>query len=94
MDMLMHMRTTIDLPDALLDQARAVAGASGGTVRELVIEGLGEVLARRSACAAPAFRLPDCAVAGQGLQPGIADLRWDTLRDLVHDEGGRWGTRA
>lgn len=84
------MRTTIDLPDALLEGARVVASAADLTVRELVIEGLSEVVARREALAQAAYRLPDHAVGGQGLQAGVADLRWESLRDLVHDEAGRW----
>ncbi len=66
-----------------------MAIAADCTVRELVIEGLGEVVARREALVQAAYRLPQRAVGGQGLQPGVSDLRWETLRDLVHDEGGR-----
>lgn len=86
----MHMRTTIDVPDALLNQAKNVAASSGNTVRELVIEGLSEVVSRRLAEAATTYHLPARAVGGQGLQPGITDLRWDAVRDLVYDETGRW----
>lgn len=86
----MHMRTTIDLPDGLLEQVKEVAASSGNTMRELVIEGLSEVVARRLAAARTTFRLRECAVDGQGLQPGIPDLRWDSVRELVHDEASRW----
>lgn len=41
------MKTTIDLPDALADQARELARAQGLTLRELVVEGLRGELERR-----------------------------------------------
>lgn len=34
------MKTTIDLPDALAAEARAVARAQGASLRELVVAGL------------------------------------------------------
>ena len=34
------MRTSMNLPDALLEQAKAVAAAEGSTVTQLVVEGL------------------------------------------------------
>ncbi len=42
------MKTTIDLPDALADEARRLAHESGTTLRELVMSGLRhELRARR-----------------------------------------------
>jgi hypothetical protein len=34
------MRTSMNLPDALLDEAKALAAAEGSTVTQLVVEGL------------------------------------------------------
>ena len=45
-NMLMRMRTTIDIPDALLAKAKRLAQARHTTVRELTIEGLRAVLDR------------------------------------------------
>ena len=84
--MLRHMRTSIDMPDALLDDARRLAQDTGVTLRELVIQGLREVVVRCQASQTHGYRLPACQVGGQGLQPGVADLRWESLRDLVHAE--------
>ena len=84
------MRTTFDLPDLLLDRARRVAQEAGSSMRDLVIEGLTEVIARRSRLKDQPYQLLDCAVEGQGLQPGITDVRAENIRDLVHDEASRF----
>jgi Bacterial antitoxin of type II TA system, VapB len=75
------MRTTMDLPDELLDTARQLAAQTKTTVRELVIEGLSEVVEKRQRAAAQRYVMPDRSVDGQGLQPGIKNLHWDTIRD-------------
>lgn len=46
--MLMHMRTTILLPDALYRDTKAAAAASGRTVTSLIEDALRERLARRA----------------------------------------------
>jgi hypothetical protein len=66
--MLAHMRTSIDISDALLTQARAVMRKRGVTLRHLVEEGL------RAAIAAPPdppFVLRDASFQGElGFAPG------------------------
>ncbi len=89
-DMHVCMRTTFDLPDQLLDRARRVAQEAGSSMRDLVIEGLTEVIARRSRLKDQPYRLQDCAVQGEGLQPGVTDLRAEGIRDLIHDEAARF----
>jgi len=88
-NMLRHMRTSIDVPDGLLRAAKAAAARRGITVRSLMIQGLELALERHREGAKRTYRLPDCTVDGEGLQDGVADLHWDTLRDLVHDEATR-----
>lgn len=48
-----HMKTTIDIADALFAEAKAQAQKEGVTLRALVEEGLRDVLRRRGAAAAP-----------------------------------------
>jgi hypothetical protein len=78
--MVTHMKTTIDIADALFEQARRVAAREGTTIKALVEQGLENVLSERRA--APAFRLRDASYGGEGLQPAAAAASWDRLREL------------
>ena len=85
--MLRHMRTSIDVPDALLNKARKVARERGGTLRELVIEGLRAVLERQAR--APRFRLRDASFFGKGgLVEGLDETDWERIRDLSYEGRG------
>lgn len=66
-----HMKTTIELPDELLQQVRDLSRASGITMRELMVEGLRHELARRRE-PAPRVDFVFTAVDGEGLQRGLA----------------------
>lgn len=84
--MVTHMKTTIEIPDALLEQARAVAGRDGATLRELVEAGLRRELKERRS--RTRFRLRDATVDGNGLQGGLQDADWDRIRDLAYQGRG------
>ncbi len=51
------MRTTVDLPDALLALAKSAAAKRGTTLSAVVAEALGAHLARKRAESAPPFEL-------------------------------------
>ena len=68
------MKTTIDLPEALLREAQEMARAGGTTLRAFVEDGLRTVINRRRSAAR--FTLPDAVVDGNGLQPGARGLSW------------------
>ncbi len=75
------MKTTIDLPDALAQQAKALAQEQNVTLRELVTEGLRAELERRSVPRqARPFRFR--SAGGRGLQQGVAA---DDLTQLAYD---------
>jgi hypothetical protein len=80
------MKTTVEIPNALLAEARRVASREGTTVRALVEEGLRRVLAERRQTGQ--FRLRKATFKGHGLQPGLATASWETIRDLAYEGRG------
>ncbi len=80
------MKTTIEISDALLREARTVAAAEGITLRALVERGLHRVLADTKK--SPPFKLRRASVKGEGLQPEFQDVSWDQIRDLSYQGRG------
>jgi hypothetical protein len=81
------MKTTVDIPEPLLEEARRAADRDGTTLRALVEAGLRRVLADRRGNAA-SFRLRDASFRGEGLQPGVASGSWDAIRDAIYEGRG------
>lgn len=84
MNMVTHMKTTIEIADALLEEARQVAAKEKTTVRALVEDGLRKTLAERSRKRRP-FKLKLVTVKGSGLARGA---RADLPRELAYDLPG------
>jgi len=82
-----HMKTTIEISDPLLREARALAAAEGQTLREVVEAGLRQVLTARKA-KRKAFRLRDASVAGKGLRKGLRYDDWGRILDLAYGDRG------
>ncbi len=80
------MKTTVEISDGLLAEARRLATRENTTVRALVEEGLRHVVATRRGAAA--FRLRKASFKGQGLQPGVAGASWERIRDMAHENRG------
>jgi Arc/MetJ family transcription regulator len=80
------MKTTIDIADALLDEAKRVAAKEGTTVRALVEQGLRRALAERRR--GGRFRLRRASFRGKGLQPGVRELGWERIRELAYEGRG------
>jgi hypothetical protein len=80
------MRTSIDVPDALLSKAKLLARRRGTTLRELVIEGLHQVLDKQAR--APRFRLRDASCGKDGLVDGLEETDWDRIRALSYEDRG------
>jgi hypothetical protein len=79
------MRTTINLDEQLLAQAKLLAHQTGKTFSAIVDEALRERLARRtvSAKGEETFRLH--TFTGKGMQPGVDLDNSAALRDLMDD---------
>jgi hypothetical protein len=80
------MKTTVEIPDSLLGEARKLAARENTTVRALIEEGLRRVLTERKD--AGAFRLRKASFGGQGLQPGAAGASWERIRDMAYEGWG------
>lgn len=83
--MVSHMKTTVEIPDGLLTEARRAAEAQGTTLRALVEAGLRRVLSERRT---KAFHLRRATFGGQGLQPGVREGDWSAVRELSYEGRG------
>jgi len=78
-----HMKTTIELGDSLMAEARKVAAEENTTLRALMEAGLREELGKRRRRAAP-FKLRRVTAKGKGLRPELQGASWQQLRDLAY----------
>ena len=81
--MVTHMKTTIEIADAILDEARAIASREGTTVRALVESGLRYMVAEHQAHYA-GFKLRDESFGGDGIAPDLRSASWERIRDLAY----------
>jgi len=84
--MLCCMRTTVDLPDELLWQARQRAAQEGTTLTSLLADGLRLRLAPATTPSRRPRRLPVSKLGG-GLQPWIDPASNASLLDAADDDG-------
>jgi hypothetical protein len=78
------MKTTVDLPDELLLEARRVARQEHTTLRSLLEEGLRAVIARHHE--AGQFALRDASVSGNGLHPEFREAGWAEIREASYGD--------
>jgi len=76
------MKTTIEISDSLLNEAKQLAAREGTTVRAFVEQGLRKVVAERKSRGA--FRLRKAAFKGKGIQPGVEDATWERIRETIY----------
>jgi hypothetical protein len=77
------MKTTVEISDGLLDEAKKVASRDGTTVRALIEAGLRkEVLERKRT---RPFRLRRATFRGRGLRPELRVASWEQIRELAYE---------
>ena len=81
------MKTTLEISDPLLKQARKIAQREGLTLKSLVEQGLRKVIAEKEQ-PPQTFRLRKASFKGRGLQPGVAAGGWERIRDLAYEGRG------
>lgn len=80
------MKTTVDIPRSLLEEAKRLAADHRTTVRALVEEGLRRVIDEHQRTGM--FRLRKATFKGEGLQPDIEGASWEAMRQRAYEGRG------
>ena len=80
------MKTTVEISDVLLREAREVAAREGVTLRTMIERGLHQAI--RQASQGKQFKLRRASFAGSGRQTEFAEAAWDQVRDAVYRDRG------
>jgi hypothetical protein len=80
------MKTTVQIPDSLLEEAHKLAAKEKTTLKALVEEGLRLILAKRRRSAA--FQLRKASFKGMGLQHDVAGAAWEQIREKIYEGRG------
>lgn len=81
------MKTTVYIPDALLEEARKIAARERTSIKALIEEGLRRTIDNRKQKST--FRLRKATFKGNGLHPDAAGASWEKIREMSY--GGRGG---
>ena len=76
------MKTTIEIPDKLLERTRKAASREGATLKALIEEGLHMVLQARERRPPAVLRVKP--FKGDGLTAEFRDAGWERLRDEIY----------
>ena len=79
------MKTTVDLPDDLVIEAKRYASRYGLTLRAVVENGIRSTLRADEGMQVP-FRLRDASVGGSGPQPEFRDETGATMRQAAYGD--------
>jgi hypothetical protein len=80
------MRTSVDIPDHLLRQAKKTARERGTTLRQLVVDGLRSAVARGAPVRS--HRLKDLSFGRGGLVDGLSWSDVERMDALVYGDRG------
>jgi hypothetical protein len=84
--MVSHMKTTIQIPDSLFEEARKLAHRERTTLKTLVEEGLRRIVSEHKRRGH--FRLRKASFKGNGLRPHLAGASWDQIREMSYEGRG------
>jgi len=80
--MVIHMKTTVQIPDSIFEEARKLAHRERTTLKALIQEGLRRIISEHKQRGR--FKLRKATFKGTGLQPHLAGASWDKIRELSY----------
>ncbi|MDH5429654.1 MAG: type II toxin-antitoxin system VapB family antitoxin [Nitrospirota bacterium] len=80
------MKTTVDIPQSLLDEAKKLAANHRTSVKALIEEGLRRVISEHQRSGV--FRLRKATFKGQGLHPEMEGTSWERVRERAYEGRG------
>lgn len=83
-----HMKTTLDISDLLLLEAKRLAAKRHTTLRAVVESALRQFLRSEAEVQGGEFRLRKKTFRGQGLQPGLEEGNWIEVRTRIYEGRG------
>jgi len=84
--MVVRVKTTVDIADSMLKEAKLIAAREGTTLRALVEEGLRHVINEREK-QKTGFRLRDCRYGSGGGVEGIDINDWMSMKHVTRGAG-------
>ena len=84
--MVSNMKTTIDISDSLLQEAKKLSAKRQTTLRSLVEQGLREIIAKQKAD--QKFKLRKASFRGKGLQDEFRGESWQKMRKAAYEGHG------
>lgn len=80
------MKTTIDISETLLKEAKKLAAREGVTLKALIERGLHRVIAETRQH--PPFKLRRASFKGKGLSPDLQSASWEAVLDRAYEGRG------
>ncbi len=84
--MVRNMKTTVQIPDSIFEEARKIAQHEKTTMKALIQEGLRRIISERKRRGL--FKLRKATFKGNGLQPHLAGASWDKIREMSYEGRG------
>ena len=85
-DIANNMKTTIDISDSLLQEAKKLSAQRKITLRSLVEQGLREIISRQKSD--QKFKLRKASFKGNGLQDEFRGESWQKIRTAAYEGRG------
>ncbi len=84
--MVSNMKTTIQIPDSLFNEARKLANDEQTTLKALMEEGLRRIISEHRQRGS--FKLRSAVFKGNGLQSNMEGANWERIRDTSYEGRG------